>query len=137
MSTVEQYLYPEYVKLQLVALNGRLTLADGHHTAIRDGTEPIACQELEDIAPDLDMIPKFEASEVLLTTLYRGGMSAFGASIRGERYVCKIISNFFRDTVVSELPVLVKIQKANLDREARTSVLKGALPPQFFRTSCK
>jgi len=129
MGTVEQFLYPndqESVKLQLVALNGRLTLVEGHHLAsIPDKDKPMTPEEMKGIEADLDTIPKFEASEVLLTTLYRGGMSAFGASIRGEEYVCKIISNFFRDPVIAELPTLLKIRKANLDPEARIPELRG------------
>ncbi|KEZ43305.1 hypothetical protein SAPIO_CDS4749 [Scedosporium apiospermum] len=56
--TLEELLYPsipECVKLQLVALNGRLTLADDHYGAdIPTKGKPMTREEMEDIGPELE-----------------------------------------------------------------------------------
>jgi hypothetical protein len=128
--TVQQYLYPAHVKLQLVTFNGCLDVIEGHHSKIQDHIEPIALSELGDIKPALSLLPAFSASQVYISTSrYRTGFSAFSAFIHGEQFVCKIVSNFFRSAIVSELGVLVEIQTANLDPEVRTSRLKGKFLP--------
>ncbi|KAI0840130.1 hypothetical protein F5Y06DRAFT_308898 [Hypoxylon sp. FL0890] len=127
--TVHEYLYPDdVVKLQLVTLNGHLTIIEGHHTKTEAENKPITREELKDIDMDLlNSLPTFPASRVHIGSRYETGMSAFEATVDGEQYVCKIMLSFLRDTIISELKALVKIEKANLDSEVRTSRLKGLI----------
>ncbi|KAI1138885.1 hypothetical protein F5Y05DRAFT_354233 [Hypoxylon sp. FL0543] len=129
--TVQEYLYPEdVVKLQLATLDGHLTIIEGHQTKAEAANKPITCDELGDIGADLKSLPTFPASQVYIGPRYKTGISAFEASVEGEegeQYVCKIALSFLRDTIISELKALVKIEKANFDSEVRTSRLKGLI----------
>ncbi|KAI1407007.1 hypothetical protein F5Y13DRAFT_207057 [Hypoxylon sp. FL1857] len=127
MRTVQEYLYPQdVVKLQLVTLNGHLTIIEGHHTKAEAEIKPIIREELEGVE-GLESLPTFPASQARIGSRYKNGISTFEAFVEGEQYICKILSNFSRDTIVSELKALVKIEKANLDSEVRTSRLKGLI----------
>ncbi|KAI2473827.1 hypothetical protein F4781DRAFT_4359 [Annulohypoxylon bovei var. microspora] len=125
--TVQQHVHPDEVKLQLVTLNGELTLIEGHHSNTTDKVVPVTAEELKKVIPDLDSLPVFQASQVYMGRPYFTGMSAFEASIEGEKYVCKVAWKFLRNTIIPEVETLLKIQKANLDSEARTSRLKGLI----------
>lgn len=127
LQTVQQHLYPDFIKLQLVTLNGYLQIIEGHATEFEDRNRPVTREELEGIGFDMDLFPAFPASQVSIGLPYQHGRSAYNAFIRGDECIAKIISRWYREAIITELRVFNKIKKANLGAEARIPTFKGIL----------
>lgn len=123
--TVEQYLYPSHVPLQLVTVDGRLSVIEGHHSDVPSTIMPIGREQLADITTELDSLATYPASQVYLGNRYTTGASAFDASIYSEEFVVKITSIFTQHAILAELKRLCKIKRSRFDSTIRVSQLKG------------
>lgn len=128
--TIQDILFPVYIKLQLVTRNGRLELIPGHHKHGQKEDRSLTLQEVRDCGfDDLDTFPTCPASEVLLTSRHQSGGFVYDASVSGilagSDLVCKVLTNWFRKPFIRELQTLSKLRNANLDSEVRVSTIKG------------
>lgn len=129
--TVYEHLCPDMVKLQLVSRDGCFELIEGHNTQLpADDLKPITHSELEKFGvKDTELLPTHAASEVVLLSQCKAGMSAYYATNlkRTEEWVCKLAYRWCQEATLRELETLAKIQTSRLrpGLELRVSTLKG------------
>jgi hypothetical protein len=132
--TVQEDLYPNVVKLQLVSRASRFELIQGHY-ANRSLNEPVPIthDELRQLGVgDITLLPTYSDTEVVLLSRFQQGGYAYDAIIpEGDRhFVCKLAMNWYRESFLSELDILVKITQAKITPSTgtRDSVLQGTTP---------
>ncbi|KAM7182833.1 hypothetical protein V8F33_013982 [Rhypophila sp. PSN 637] len=129
--TVQEHLFPDKIKLQLVSRDSCFELIHGHHTELHvDELKPISRDELQNFGvEDISSLPTYSASDVLLLSRLKNGMSAYDATDLGrtEKLVCKLPYHFCRKDFLRELNILAEIRKAksNVGLKSRVSQLKA------------
>lgn len=132
------------LKVQLVTLNGKLEVIQGHYLGPQD-IEPISPHEMRHIGfHDFDVIPKFNAAEVRFTKPYSADNSPlrsgrwFKAAAPGleERGAICVMAQPGDDPCefTSSLRMIACIRAARLDVDARIVPLLGELTPTYLPT---
>ncbi|KAK5655181.1 hypothetical protein OQA88_6080 [Cercophora sp. LCS_1] len=123
--TVEGYLFPETVKLQLVTRNGVMQVVQGHYSGGPKPPRPVSWKKVEELA--LGGVEKVPVGQVRLVARTSPTKTEFDAMIAGPDktvYFCEVIEDWDQNELVKRLEGLVNTRQ-NGDEKLRALITFG------------
>jgi hypothetical protein len=132
--TIEAYLFPGSIKVELVTKDAKLEVIDGHHLELEPHQRAVPWDQMGKLGFEPGSAPTFPAKDVMLRNRLVGGppMRAYEVSGPGieEELVAKLACRFSFDQhlLVREMEVYGNLRRLDLDPEVRAPKLKGRNP---------
>ncbi|KAK3299654.1 uncharacterized protein B0H64DRAFT_317228 [Chaetomium fimeti] len=130
--TIEEYLFPTCVRLELVTKDGMLKVISGHHREMERAGCVIPWSEMGKIGVEPGSVDLFPADHVLLGSRLVMGQHmrhVYDVTISGveKNLVGKLVSALFHRAFLREVEIYGKLKGLKLDPEIRIPEFKGLI----------